>query len=82
MQSNTATVDPRPNPRFVSHIEPIFTQQYGREQQLQENNRVVEAERQRHAKLAKQAIVVYAWCTVRASRCVIDPYTALTHHHL
>jgi hypothetical protein len=61
MQSNAAMVDPRPNPRFVSHIEPIFTQQYGREQQLLESNRAVEAERQRRAKLAKQSIIVYAW---------------------
>jgi len=61
MQSNASTVDPCPNPCFVSHIEPIFTQQYGDEQLLLENNWAVEAECQWWAKLAKQSIVIYAW---------------------
>lgn len=67
MQSNAPTVDPRPNPRYVSHILPIFTEQYGREQQMQEKNRAVEAERQRRAKLSKQGVIIYAWHEVRIS---------------
>jgi hypothetical protein len=58
---NASTIDPRPNPRYVSHMPPIFTEQYRREQELQEKNRVVEADRQRRAKLSKQAIIIYAW---------------------
>jgi hypothetical protein len=71
MQSNAAMVDPQPNPHFISHIEPIFMQQYGCEQQLQESNWVVEVEHQQCAKLTKQAIVVYAWyevCFILMSR--------------
>ncbi|KAF8240481.1 hypothetical protein L208DRAFT_1213320, partial [Tricholoma matsutake] len=45
----------------VSHMPPIFTDQYCREQELHKKNRVIEAERQRRAKLSKQGIVVYAW---------------------
>ena len=65
MQSNASTVDPRPNPQYVSHMPPIFTEQYRCEQELQEKNRDVEADHQRRAKLSKQGIIIYAWYQVR-----------------
>ena len=39
-------IDARPNPRHVSHMPPIFTDQYHREQELLEKNHVTEAQRQ------------------------------------
>jgi hypothetical protein len=64
LQSNAPVIDPRPNPQYVSHMPPIFTDQYRREQELHEKNHVIKAERQWCAKLSKQGIVVYAWTKV------------------
>lgn len=58
------SIDPRPNPRYVSHLPAIFTEQYQREQELQEETRRLEAQRQEHAKISKHSIIVYAWTIV------------------
>ena len=58
-------IDAQPNPCHVSHMPPIFTDQYRREQKLLEKNCVTEAQHQQLMKQSKHGIVVYAWAKVR-----------------
>ncbi len=59
--SSSQSLDAQPNPRYVSHMPPIFTEQWRREQELQELKRQQEATRVRYATQAKQAVIIYAW---------------------
>lgn len=57
-------IDAQPNRRHVSHMPPIFTDQYHCEQELLEKNRITEAQHQQLMKQSKHGIVVYAWAKV------------------
>ncbi|KAF8236154.1 hypothetical protein L208DRAFT_1035315, partial [Tricholoma matsutake] len=59
--ATVSAIDAQPNPHHVSHMPPIFTDQYHHEQELLEKNHVVEAQRQQLMKQSKHGIVVYAW---------------------
>jgi hypothetical protein len=52
------------DPQYVSHMAPIFTEQYQCKQEFQEETRHLEAQRKELAKISKHSIVVYAWTTV------------------
>ncbi|KAG6824017.1 hypothetical protein H0H92_008255, partial [Tricholoma furcatifolium] len=54
-----------PDPRYASHMPPIFTEQWEREQQLREERRCADAARIEGVKRAKHTVVVYAWSEVR-----------------
>lgn len=62
--ATVSAIDAQPNPRHVSHMPPIFTDQHHHEQELLEKNHVVEAQRQQLMKQSKHGIVVYAWAKV------------------
>jgi hypothetical protein len=57
-------LDPRPNPRYVSQMPAIFTEQWEREQQLHEKQRQANASRINHKQRSRQNIIVYAWLSV------------------
>ena len=50
-----------PNPRYISHMPPIFVEQWRREQELAEQKRTIDAHRIASAKQAKHSVAVYAW---------------------
>lgn len=54
-------LDALPNPRFRSHMPPIFTSQWKKEQELVEEKRRVECERKLCAAQVKHTVIVYAW---------------------
>jgi len=54
-------LDALPNPHFQSHMPPIFTSQWKKEQELVEEQRRMEAEQKLCAAQVKHAVVVYAW---------------------
>ncbi|EDR05526.1 uncharacterized protein LACBIDRAFT_329487 [Laccaria bicolor S238N-H82] len=54
-------VDARPDPRFTSHLHPIFTETLAQQHELREQKRKLDSERQAHAKRTKERIAVYAW---------------------
>jgi hypothetical protein len=56
-----STVDPCPNPRYISQMPPIFTEQYAQEQDLAEKRCKAEAERLGAIAKAKHCIVAHAW---------------------
>jgi hypothetical protein len=58
------SIDPCPDPQYVSHMAPIFTEQYQCKQEFQEETRHLEAQQKGLAKILKHSIVVYAWTTV------------------
>ena len=55
------------NPRHASQIAPAFTQQYAREQALEESKRAADAERLANIEKAKHSVMVYGWA--RVSSC-------------
>ncbi|KAF8204613.1 hypothetical protein BJ912DRAFT_938851 [Pholiota molesta] len=55
------SLDARPNPRFRSHMPPIFTEQWQREQELLEEQQRTESQQKVHAALVKNTVTVYAW---------------------
>lgn len=59
-----SSMNPLPNPRFASQMRPIFTDQSKREQELQENTRVVEEQRLAAIKKVKHTVTVCAWLSV------------------
>jgi hypothetical protein len=56
-----SSVDPRPNPRYISQMPPVFTEQYAQEQDLAEKRRKAEAERLDAIAKAKHRVVAYSW---------------------
>jgi hypothetical protein len=54
-------LDARPNPRFASHLTPIYTEALAREYELEQTNARLDAERIASAKQAAQKITIYAW---------------------
>ena len=54
-------VDARPNPRFASHLHPIFTEALAQQQQLREQQQKLNLELQAHAKKTKECVTIYAW---------------------
>ncbi|KAF8227031.1 hypothetical protein L208DRAFT_1223569, partial [Tricholoma matsutake] len=74
----------RPKTESMLHVT-IFTEQYGHEQQLQEKNRVVEAECQCCPKLSKQVVVINSWHEDNEPPAILElqegfswPYLVLT----
>ncbi|EDR07907.1 uncharacterized protein LACBIDRAFT_327688 [Laccaria bicolor S238N-H82] len=55
------TLDAWPNPRFNSHMPPIFTAQWKREQEMEVERKRMESERKIHAVQVKHSVTVYAW---------------------
>ena len=55
------TLNAHPNPRYVSHMLPIFTEQWRREQELHEEKRQQDATQTLFAAQSKQALIIYAW---------------------
>ena len=60
-QPLTDIVDARPNPRFASHLYPIFTEALAKQHELREQQRKIDSELQAHAKKTKENVSVYAW---------------------
>lgn len=56
-------VDARGDPRFASHLHPIFTNIVAEQQELSRQQRDLEAERREKAQKAKHRIAVYVWNT-------------------
>lgn len=54
-------VDARPDPRFASHLHPIFTQTLAQQHELREQKQKLDSESQAHAKKTKESIAVYTW---------------------
>lgn len=54
-------VDARGDPRFASHLHPIFVDIVAKQQELSRQQRDLDAERQEKARKAKNRIAVYAW---------------------
>jgi hypothetical protein len=54
-------VDARGDPRFASHLHPIFIDIVAEQQELSRQQRNLEAERQEKAQKAKHRIAVYVW---------------------
>jgi hypothetical protein len=54
-------VDARPDPRFASHLHPIFTEALAQQHELREQKRKFDSELQAHAKRTKEHVAVYAW---------------------
>ena len=54
-------VDARPNPRFASHLHPIFTEALAQHHNLREQQRKLDSELQAHVKKTKERVSVYAW---------------------
>ncbi|EDQ98493.1 uncharacterized protein LACBIDRAFT_335915 [Laccaria bicolor S238N-H82] len=61
MSPDVDILDALPNPRFRSHMPPIFTSQWKREQELAEEQRRVESEQKPCAAQVKHTVIVYAW---------------------
>jgi hypothetical protein len=61
------TLDFFANPRHASQIAPAFTQQYAREQALEESKRSADAERLANIEKAKHSVMVYGWARVSLS---------------
>lgn len=57
-------VDPRPNPRFISHMPAVFNKQYATEQHLHEQKRAEDEEKLKNKKRAKETVVGYTWYQV------------------
>jgi hypothetical protein len=60
VQSNEA-VDARPDPRYASHLCPIFAQQIAEQQEKSRQQSLLEAERKEKTQKAKQRVTVYSW---------------------
>ena len=56
-----SSLDARLNPRYSSHMPPTFTEQWGREQELAEENGKRDAQHLANATKAQHGFVVYAW---------------------
>ena len=54
-------LDARPNPRFASHLTPIYTEALAREYELEQTNARLDAEWIASTKQAAQKITIYAW---------------------
>ena len=54
-------IDARADPRFSTHLLPIFTDVIAEQQQLTQRQRAVDTERQDNAMKTKQRISVYVW---------------------
>lgn len=61
----THSIDARPNPRYVSHMPPIFTEQYEQEQLLREKQWKLDLTRLDSLHKSKHTIILYAWLEVR-----------------
>ncbi|KAF8952645.1 hypothetical protein BDZ97DRAFT_1681014 [Flammula alnicola] len=55
------TVDARPDPRFSTHLRPIFTSLVAEQQELAHQQRKTDAERQENAHKVKKRIALYVW---------------------
>ena len=54
-------LDARPNPRFASHLHPIYTKQLAYEYELRERQRSDDADRIASSKRAKEEVTVFSW---------------------
>lgn len=54
-------VDARPDPRYASHLRPIFTQQIAEQQEKSRQQSLLEAEWKENTQKAKQRVTVYSW---------------------
>jgi hypothetical protein len=61
MSPANSSLNAHPNPRYASHMPPIFTEQWQCEQELAEENRKCDAQRLADSTKAKHGVVVYAW---------------------
>lgn len=59
--SHSQDLNAQPNPRYASHMPPIFTEQWRREQEIAELKRQRDAQQLENASQSKHGVVVYAW---------------------
>jgi hypothetical protein len=59
--TNNQPLDARPDPRFASHLRPIYIESLAREQTLEFAKAKLDAERITSAKQAAQKVTVHAW---------------------
>jgi hypothetical protein len=59
--TNNQPLDARPDPRFASHLRPIYVESLAREQTLEFAKAKLDAERIASAKQAAQKVTVHAW---------------------
>ena len=52
------------DPRHASQMTAVFTQHYAREQTIQEERRMADAERMANDVRAKHGVIVYGWAKV------------------
>jgi hypothetical protein len=60
-------VDMFSNPRYSSQMSAAFTQQYARQQELEEQRRATDAARMERQEKARHNVVVYGWAKVCAT---------------
>lgn len=63
-------VDPSANPRFSTHLLPIFTGVIAEQQQKAQQQRILDAQEKESAQKAKQRITIYSWTTEDAGPSV------------
>lgn len=60
LQSN-GVIDARPNPRYATHLRPIFTEAIAEQQEKAHRQAAMDAEAKEMAQKAKQIVTVYGW---------------------
>jgi hypothetical protein len=70
--SVSLSLDARPNSRYVSHMPPIFTEQWETEQILRERQRKTDASRLENINKSKHTVVVYAWTETDVEPTIIE----------
>lgn len=67
--SGVRTLDPRPDPKYMSHIEDVFTAEWAANQSLVASKRDREAELLENTRRTKSQIIVHAQLEVSYSAC-------------
>ncbi|KIJ92432.1 hypothetical protein K443DRAFT_13606 [Laccaria amethystina LaAM-08-1] len=77
-------IDARPNPRYATHLRPVFTEVIAEQQEKARQRDRLEAERKANAQKVKQNITLYSWTSdntppkVRVTQAFTWPFLSLS----
>lgn len=77
-------LDARPNPRYATHLRPVFTEVIAEQQEKARQRDLLEAERKANAQKVKQNITLYSWTfnntppKVRVTQAFTWPFLSLS----
>lgn len=74
-------MDAGPNPRYVSHMQPIFTEQWKREQEIRAKQHEVNSSRLENINKAKHTVVVFAWVQDDSEPVIVEYQDGFTWPH-